>query len=278
MAKVLFHTAATIAPSLILLLIVYQLWYVLDQYLPFALFVFFLSLLPLTAQIGLLEYRRSRQGHSGAVMPLHPFGIVLPIGLLLVIPCWPLGEHVARQFPSLCVIGAGERVMTSRTTKDLRIASFYVHFSGWGNHQDFEFTSADIGYTGYRQYGEDLYVRLPCMRGHYTNWSEGLFPVSQDVIADYVRRTDDFPAQEVESIAGELWGQLNRYANHQNMPPMVAHFGEGEKPRIVSYVPSSTIYLFACCFSLLILTVVSCVLARRYCRRVRSANESNPQA
>jgi hypothetical protein len=168
----------------------------------------------------------------------------------------------------LCRVTAGEEVRTSRPGRYSPNACFYVHIGGWGNPQSFTFTSAVVVYGGEGKGAEDLYVGLPGMRGHYTNWSEGSFSVSQDVVADYVRRSDNFPAQEAEAIAEELWGQLNRYAKRQNMPPIVGHFSEGEKPRIVSYVPSSTIYLSACCFSLLILTVVSWALARWYCRRV----------
>jgi hypothetical protein len=263
-----FHTAATIAPSLILLLAVYQLWSVVEELPQFAVFVFLLSLLPMIAQLCLWGYRQSRQDHSGAIMPPHPFGLVLPLALLLIIPLWPVGEWAARQVPAVCETVVYERVLTTRPESSTRNASFSVQAHGWGNARSFGFTGGVIVYTGERRWFEDMYFDLPRRRGHWTNSYTTFFPLTRDVVGDYVRRSDDFPPEEAEAVTGQLWEDLNRYADKRDLPPMFDHFFAGEEPRIVYYVPASTIYLSSCILAVFPLTVGSWILARRYHRQV----------
>jgi hypothetical protein len=269
---VCYHTAATLAPSLIPLFAVYLMWSAVEEVPGVAVFVFLLSLLPLLVQLCWWGCRHNQQGNSGTVLPPHPFGLVLPLGLLLVLPLGPVGEAVARQVPSLCRTVAGEQVMTSRPGRHTQKASFFVHFHGWGNPQSFEMTAAVIVYTGEGKKVDALYVHLPGMEGHYTNSYTTFFPVKREVVADFVRQSDDFPPHEVEVVSGELWDLLNRYAEKRDMPPMTDHFlQDGEEPRIVSYPPASTVFLSSCFLSIPILTVASWLLARRYCRQVLSS-------
>jgi hypothetical protein len=263
-----FHTVATIAPSLILLLTVYQLWSVVEELPQFAVFVFLLSLLPIIAQLCLWVYRQSRQDRSGAIMPPHPFGLVLPLALLLIIPLWPVGEWAARQAPAVCEITAYEDVPARRPEPSARNASFSVQVSGWGNPQSFGFTWGVIVYTGERRWFEDMYFDLPRRRGHWTNSYTTFFPLTHDVVGEYVRRSADLPPEEVEAVTGQLWETLNRYTDRRDLPPMTDHFVTGEEPRIIYYVPASTTYLSSCILAVFPLTVGSWVLARRYHRRV----------
>ena len=103
------------------------------------------------------------------------------------------------------------------------------------------------------------------MRGHYSNSCTTFFPVTRQGMADFVRRVDAFGPDEVEGASGELWGLVNRYIEKRDMPPMIDSFHRGEEPRIVTFVPSSTVYLSTAFLSVLILTVPSWLLARRYC-------------
>jgi hypothetical protein len=265
------HTFATIAPSLLLLLVVHQMWSVVEVLPHCAVFVFLLSLLPLAVQLCLLGYRQSRQGPSGAVIPPHPFSLVLPLALLLVIPFWPAGEWVATQVPALCTTVAGERVMTGRPESPTRKASFSVQVHGWGNRQSFGFTGGVIVYTGQGRRFEDLYFDFERQRGHWTNSYTTFFPLTREVVGEYVRRSDDFPPGEAEVIKDQLWDVLNRYAEKRDMPPMIDQFHKGEEPRIVYYVPASTIYLSASVLAVVPLATVSWLLARRYHRRILHA-------
>jgi hypothetical protein len=264
-----YHTAATLAPSLIPLFLVYLLWSAVEEVPGVAVFVFLFSLLPLLIQLCWWGLRQTQQGDSGTSPLPHPFGFVLPLGLPLVLPLEPVGEAVARNVPSLCRTVAGEQVMTSRPGSPTQKASFFVHFHGWGNQQSFEMTAAVIVYTGEGKKADDLYVHLPGMQGHYTNSYTTFFPVTREVVANYVRGSDDFSPNEVEAVSGELWDLLNRYAEKRDMPPMTDHFlQDGEEPRIVSYPPASTVYLCSCLLAVATLAVPSWLLARRYCRQV----------
>jgi hypothetical protein len=163
---------------------------------------------------------------------------------------------------------AGERVPTGRPESSTRNASFSVQVHGWGSPRSFGFTGGVIVYTGKGRRFEDLYFDLPRRRGHWTNSYTTFFPLTRDVVGEYVRRSDDFPPGEVEAITDQLWEILNRYADKRDLPPMIDHFYTGEEPRIVYYVPASTIYLASCILTLLPLAVGSWMLARRYHRRV----------
>jgi hypothetical protein len=266
-----FHAVATLVPSLFPLFVVYQMWPAMAYGPQVAVFVFLLSLLPLIVQLGWWGFRHTQEGNSGTVLPPHPFGVVLPLGLLLVLPLWPVGASLARHVPSLCQTVAGERVMTSRPAGPTRKASFFVNFHGWGIPQSFEMTSAVVVYTGDKRF-DDLYVHLPDMQGHYTNTYTTFFTVTREGVADYVRRSDDFSPEEVETVSGQLWELLNKYAEKRDLPPMTDHFPEGDGPRIVYYVPASTTYVASAFLSILLLTVPSWLLARGYYRRVLKRN------
>lgn len=271
-----FHTAATMTPSLVLLLAVYQAWSVVEEAPHFAVFAWLLSPLPLAGQLCLQVYRQSQRGHLGAVSLPHPFGLVLPLALPLIVPLWPAGEWAARRVPAACETAAGERVPTSRPQSPTRNAYFSVQVHGRGNPRSFDFTGGVIVYTGRGKKFEDLYFNLPGRRGHWTNSYTTFFPLTQGVVYEYVRRSDDFPPGEAEAVAGELWAVLNRYADRRNLPPMTDHFSEGEESRIVCYVPASTTYLASCVLAVLPLAVGSWVLARRYVQSRfarRAANE-----
>ncbi len=89
------------------------------------------------------------------------------------------------------------------------------------------------------------------------------------MVSEYVRRSDDFPPEEAEAVTGELWDALNRYADIARLPVVLMGYSfTGEEPRMVYYVPASTIYLFSCILAVLPITVGSWMLARRYQRRV----------
>jgi hypothetical protein len=195
--------------------------------------------------------------------------MVLPLALLLLVPLWPLAEWVAKQIPALGLIVTGVRVNTERPGKYSPQASFYTTFHGWGNPHRFEITSAVIVYSGVHKQFDDLYVRLPRMQGRYTSSPPGvLFPVSRQVVLDYVRRSDDFQPGEAETFANELWGLLHQYVEKRDLPPMINYFNQGPEPRIVWYVEDDTILGVACLLAILPLLLVSWVLARRYVRRV----------
>ena len=262
-----FHTAATTAPSLILLLAVYQLHSVVEELPQAAVFVFLLSLLPLIAQLCLWGYRHSRQDRSGAIMPPHPFGLVLPLALLLIIPLWPVGEWAAKQVPAVCETVVYERVLTRRPESSTRNARFLVQAYGWGNPQSFGFTGGVVIYTGPRRF-DDLYFDMMKRRGHWTNSYTTFFPLTRDMVSEYVRRSDDFPPEEAEAVTDQLWDALNRYADKRDLPPMMDYSFTGEEPRMVYYVPAPTIYRSSCILAVFPLTVGSWVLARRYHRQV----------
>ncbi len=249
------HTAATVTPSLVLLLAVYQTWSVVEEAPHALVFAWLVSPLPLAAQLGLLVYRQSQRGHLGVVPLPHPFGLVLPLALPLIVPLWPAGEWVAKRVPAACEIVAGERVPT-------RNAYFSVQIHGWGNPRSFDLTGGVIVYTGRGRKFEDLYFDLPGRRGRWTNSYTTFFPLTQDVVREYVRRSDDFPPEEAEAVAGEVWGVLKRYAERRDLPPMVDHFYESEESRIVSYVPASTTYFFSCLFAVIPLAGASWALGK----------------
>jgi hypothetical protein len=261
-------TVATIVPSFIPLLVVYAMWGALEEVPHIAVVVLLLSLLPLTVQLCRWGYRHAELGPSGNVEPQHPDGIVLPLGLLLVLPLWPLGERVARQIPSLCETIVGENVMTERPGKFSRNAIFSVQVHGWGNLRSFGFTGGVIVYSGRDRKFDDLYFNLPGRRGHWTNSYTTFFPLTREVVGEYVRRSDDFPPGEAEAAADVIWDALNRYAEKRDLPPMIDYFPQGEEPRIVYYVPSLTIYLASSFLAILPLAVLSWLLARWYYRRM----------
>ncbi|QEL14057.1 hypothetical protein PX52LOC_00920 [Limnoglobus roseus] len=267
-----FHTAATIAPSLILWVAIYQLWAAVEELPQFLVFVFVLSLLPLAAQLGLWFCRQIWNGLSVTVTPPHPFGLALPLSLLLLIPMWPAGAWVANQVPDACETVAGEEVRTTLPTAPNRTAVFSVQVHGWGNSRAFGFNGGVVVYTGRGRPGagppfEDLYFDLARQRGHWTNSYTTFIPLTREVVGEYVRRSDNFPPGEAEAIADQIWDALNRYAEKRDLPPMIDHFHTGEGPRIVSYAPTSISFLFSCALALLPLAVGSWLLARRYCSR-----------
>jgi hypothetical protein len=264
------QTLAIAAPSIIPLFILYREWTALEYGPWLAIVVFVFSLLPLLVQIAIRGYELAPSPDSSTSRPIHPFGIVLPLSVMVVFPLLPLGEFIAKHVPCLCQTVAGEHILTSRKVGDRQI-SFVVHFYGWGNSKSFRFTSAVIVYTGESQRGEDLYVRLGDRRGHFTNSYTSYFVVTEDEIAEFVRSHGEFAEQEVERITDELWALLDRYSQNRDMPPVINDFHQGSEPRIVSYVPPRTSYLVAALLSLLATTTLSWFLARRYCRKVAEA-------
>lgn len=257
-----YFFAQTILPPMLPMFVIYALWGVVEVAPGFVVFVFLLSFLPLLVQIGLRAFRQSAETTTTSARPWHPFGLILPLSLLLIVPLLPVGEWAAKQVPWLCDLSAGEKVPTG---KDGR---FSIGVWGRGNARSFEFTGGVIVYTGERRFFEDLYFAFPEMRGHWTNSYTTFFPITRSVVLDYVRRSDDFPAEQAEKIADRIWETLHRYAERRDLPPMTDQFREGDDPRIAYYVPALTVYLVSCLFSLFVSAVISWPLVCWYARRL----------
>ncbi|HTU92167.1 MAG TPA: hypothetical protein VMF69_18945 [Gemmataceae bacterium] len=253
--------AQTILPPVLPMLAIYALWAVVEVAPEFVVFVFLASLLPLLVQFGLWTFHQSAETRTITSRPWHPFGVILPLALLLIVPFLAVAEGAAKQVPCLCEVVAGEKVPTDKDS------SFAVHVRGWGNARSFEFTGGMVIYTGQRRF-EDLYFAFPEMRGHWTNSYTTFFPVTRSVVADYVRRSDDFSAEQAEKLADRLWDTINRYAERRDLPPMTDQFGGGNGPRIESYVQATTVYLVSCLFSLLVSAFISWPLVYWYARRL----------
>lgn len=251
----------TILPPILLMFVIYALWGIVEVAPGFVVFVFLLSLLPLLVQIGLRAFNQPAETTKTTARPWHPFGLILPLSLLLIVPFLPAGQWAAKQVPCLCDLAGGERVPTGKDSY------FSVGFWGRGNARSFEFTGGVTVYAGERHFFEDLYYAFPEMRGHWTNSYTTYFPLTRSVVVDYVRRSDDFPPEQAEKIADQIWDTLNRFAEKRDLPPMIDQFREGDDPRIVCYVTPVTVYLVSCLFSLIVSAVISwplvCWNARR---------------
>src|SRR5687767_6473666 len=108
------HTLLTATPPLLLLLLAYAGWSEVEGiliYLPCAVpWIVVFSLLPLFFQLtvpGAVQRQKPSEPGAAAggpspqgVRPIHPFGIMLPVGLLLPVLLWTVAEEVAKRLPS----------------------------------------------------------------------------------------------------------------------------------------------------------------------------------
>lgn len=274
------HTILTVAPSLAVLGLIWALWEGIEA---FAIYtpiythqwlvgIALLALLPLGFQ--LVRWGATR----GRKIP-HPFGVVVPFGLLLVLPLWSAGEKIASWCPALCEVSTSLKVKPKRPGKFGPSASFSAGTSGQGNPSSYQFSLVTLIYTMYpsERRKDDLYVLIPRWEGFYINSYPTYFPVTRDTILEYVEGSDDFPEGEAVQIADELWAMLNDLAVQRNMPPLVYRGWDHPGPRIVYWVPSRNIYLATAALCIPVLLVVSWLLAGWYTRYIQPERDTRPQ-
>jgi hypothetical protein len=260
------NTILTLAPSLAASGLAWVQWDMVEVsaiYCPLCLIgIALVTLLPLGVQL----VRRT--------IP-HPFAIVLPLGLLLVLPMWPVGERVASWFPALCEVSTSVDVKPGRPGKFGPTASFSAQASGQGNPSSYYFSLVTIIYTMKERRKDDLYVLLPRWEGFYMNSYTTYFPVTRDKILEYVQGSDDFTEHDTEAIADELWTVLHDFAAQRKMPPFVYREWE-PRTRIVYWVPRRNVYLVTASLCIPLLFVASWLLARWYAQRIQRQKESWP--
>jgi hypothetical protein len=266
------HTILTLAPSLAALGLVWVQWDMVEVFAiytpPLLIGIALLALLPLGVQ--LVRWRSA----GGPGIP-HPFGIVLPLGLLLVLPMWPVGERVASWCPALCEVSTFVEVKPKRPGKFGPSASFSAGATGQGNPSSYQFSLVTIIYTTSERRKDDLYVLLPGWEGFYINSYTTHFPVTREKILEYVQGSDDFPEHDTEAIADELWTVLHDFAAQRKMPPFVYRDWD-PRHRIVYWVPGRNVYLATASLCIPILFVVSWLLAGWYARCIQRQQESRP--
>ncbi len=269
------HTALTFFPSLAFLGFVGTYWQLTEWY-PTALPIFFgLAFVPLIIQavvvliaaaaVGVSSLRQEKHEERRPFC-WHPFGILIPIGFLLLAPCWPLGGAIAARIPSMCYLVAGEDVTTSRTDSHGGNARFHMTFRGWGNPQQSAITHLHFVYTGKQRKIYDLNVNLPGMSGYYDEAYNVRFPVTPERVLEYVTRMDDFDPAEAEAIKNQIWKYVRQYADGVDLPPIERLDGPSERRRMAYSIFGPTVYPFAVMVESLPLLLISWLLARWYCR------------
>ncbi len=256
----------TVTPAVAFLGLILLGWDVVETFAMYAptwlLWIPLVCLLPLSIHICRWVWS------SGKKVP-HPFGILLPVGLVIVFPLWFAGERLAREIPGFCSLGTGYEVKPLRPGKVDPTATFSVGALGWGNSHYFEFTLVTFRYAS-AHCDDDLYVSLPQWHGHYTDTYTTNFPVTREKVLEYVRQCDEFPPGDAEVLADQLWELLQKYQEKRDMPPIVYgsdRLPEGQ-PQIIYSVSGRAIYGVTLLLAVPILIIVAWFLAGWYCRRV----------
>lgn len=261
-AMKLRQTIFTLVPALAALSFLWVCWDTFETFVIYGprwlIVPAILVLMPLGVQFGLWCASEGRH------IP-RPFGIVLPLGLLLVLPLWPVGESLASRCPALCEVAFSVEVEPKRPGKFGPDASFSVGATGRGNPSSYEFSLVTLVYTLYpNERREDLYIRLPQWDGFYINSYTTFFPVTKEKVFEHVQGTDDFPEGEAAAITDELWTVLRDLVDQRHMPPVVFREQDPAGPRVEYWVPRRNAYLVTACLCVPILLGVSWLLARRY--------------
>lgn len=262
------HTIQTIAPSLALLCLIWASWKVIEEVLMYAPLLLCLTaaltLVPLGVQIARWDPADGRQA-------IHPFGLLLPITLVLIVLLWPYGELTAKQLPSLCEASVGFEIVPERPGKLAPAAKFILGASGRGNLRYQEFSNATIIYTNLQR-DTDLNVLLPDWQGFYSNSYTTHFPVTRERLLEYARKSDDFPEGEAVSIANQIWARLNDIKEKRNLPKIVYRGWDEPMPSIVYWVPYNGAYLMTAALCVPVLILVSGLLACCYEPRIKPRN------
>lgn len=267
------QTLVTVSPALAALTLGWCAWDFVEAFATYAprwlIGVALLSLLPVVIQLLLWGLSAGRR------VP-HPFGVVLLLGLVLMLPLWSTGERVASWFPSLCKVSTYDEIKPRRPGKSGPTTTFSAGASGWGNPRSFEFTAVTFIYTvpPSERRKDDLYVLLPRWEGFYINSYTTHFPVTRDRVLEYVRGSDEFPPGEAEALADRLWDLLLRYAERRDIPAVVYRGFDEPPPRVVYWVPGAGIYLVTSLLCVPILLALSWLLASWHCRAVRGQHAS----
>jgi hypothetical protein len=249
------QTLATLAPTVVLFGLIWccrtEVYGILIYAPAVLLIIPVLSLLPLIVQV-------AWQSLNEVSKPPRPFAIVLPLGVLLLVLLLPAAERVARAIPWLCVAQTHGEVKPDRPGKSAPAGRFLLGANGWGNTLSYEFQMVTVVYAFKDRRFDDLYVDLPRWQGHYTNSYTTDFPLTREKLAEYVRRSDDFPAGEAEAVADKMWELLLKYKERRDIPP----FGATDSPSRY-WVPPENVYLASVLLSIPLLFALSWFLVTR---------------
>jgi hypothetical protein len=256
------QTLATATPALALLGLIWLGWREVEAcliYAPaFLLVIPVLSLLPL---IALLVW----QSRAEVTKPPHPFAVVLPAGVLLVVLLLPVGARVASAIPWFCVAQSFDEVKPDRPGKAGPEGRFILDAHGWGNSFSYEFRLVTVMYAVRDRRFDDLYVRLPEWQCHYTNSYTTNVPLTRGKLVEYVERSDDFPPGVAEAVADKMWELLRNYKERRDIPPM-GDGTAGPNRASRSWLRGENVYLAAALLSTPLLLTLSWFLSGRHRR------------
>lgn len=207
----------------------------------------------------------NRQGDAPP-RPIHPATLILPLSVLLLFLCWPLGEVIASCIPPCCEVVARET--TKQSAQAGFKAPFWVRASGWGNPHWHRFQLVEIHYwvhPNVRRH-RGLTVILPEMSGYHVDEYPLRFPVTREKILEYVRENEDFTPEGAAVMAEELWAALRKYSELRHLPPMTYGIPSADSHEpLVYFVTHQGNYLGSSALVVLLISLPSFFLARWYC-------------
>jgi hypothetical protein len=297
------YTFQILGSSVVALLLIAYCWdfvEVVAMYAPnCGLVLILLALLPYGVQL-------CRWAYSFGKKPPYAIGILVPLGVVLLFPLWPVAERVASWLPRLCEVDCQMVVKPRHPGRLEPSATFAFSGSGWGNPDYYEFRTVFLGYHGdvakscrewvtsqasaagllaaspngegpllalsgciatRSRFSYALCINLASWTACHTDTYMNYTPVTRGRLRKFVRDHDFFPAGEDEVLANALWETLEQFTEKRGLPPVERHVYPDPRPQFLYRIPRGSVALVNSCLASVCLIVPSWLLAGLYCRR-----------
>ncbi len=291
MRQVVLHSVLTLAPTVLFVCSIFlgpmSEWLDEVAYIhPLgALFrMALLSLLPFCIQLLVRSCVCIREGRSASgekedasgsadAWPLHPFGVLVPIGLVVAFLPLPLGERLGAEVPQLSEVTCYDQIVTDREGTYTDNASLVLIARGWGNHRHFEIQQVAIRYSGKAPHSE-IRVDLQTWEVYRIARSEQREPVTENYLRDHAAWVTGSSAEAVETYGSSMWAFLQSYATGEGLPSPTYR---GASPsRFVYEAGRLGVCVGVLTVSMPVLVLLSWLLSRRYVRKRRGMLRHRP--